>query len=301
MSHANVANWTLADYERAAREYCASLPPEHFMESVGQSTQRKVSWHSLDYVALRRGRMQVLNELLVQYPRNGGLGQVVPDNAVVRNKRKLKSASSYNIAFEALPLFWALEYASRSNWRKDYEGSFLKYQDDLKILYYLLFDPDTLDLRLFRHNGLTYDYVRPNEHGRLAVPELEVEVALLDGWVRFWYQGELVPLPEDLVREIDELREQLDEARTQVVLEKRRADRLARLAEQEKQRVKQEKQRTLQARQAADRQTRLAEQERQRAEQQTQRAESAEEELSRLRALLERIQNRGGSGPSRKK
>src|ERR1700680_3013772 len=98
MPHANVANWTLADYERAAEEYCASLPLEHFMEATGQATQRKVSWVSLDLVAARRGNMQVFNELLMQYPRNGGLGQVVPDNMVIRNKSKIKSAGSFKPA-----------------------------------------------------------------------------------------------------------------------------------------------------------------------------------------------------------
>src|SRR5438105_8372986 len=114
MSHANVANWTLADYERAAAAYCARLPPEHFMEATGQATQRKVSWVSLDLVALRRGNMQVFNELLIQYPGNGVLGQVVPDNMVLRSKRKIKSASSFNVAFEPIKPFWVLEYVSQS-------------------------------------------------------------------------------------------------------------------------------------------------------------------------------------------
>ena len=43
--------------------------------------------------------------------------------------------------------------------------------------------------------------MKPNKAGRLAVPELETEAAILDGWVRFWFHGELVPLPGDLVRE----------------------------------------------------------------------------------------------------
>src|SRR5262249_24418957 len=68
MRPANLADWTLEDYERAAEEYCASLPLEHFMEAIGQSTQRKISWESLDLIAARRGNMQVFNELLVQYP-----------------------------------------------------------------------------------------------------------------------------------------------------------------------------------------------------------------------------------------
>ena len=237
MSHANVANWTLTDYERAAYEYSASLPLEHFMEATSQATQRKISWMSLDLIAAQRGRMQVFNELLVQYPQNGGLGQVVPDNMVIRSKRKIKSASSFNVVFEAVPPFWVLEYVSKSSRRKDYEANFIKYEQDLKVPYYLLFEPRGQELQLHHHNGMNYERVPANEEGRLGVPELEVEVALLKGWARFWHRGVLVPLPDDLQREVDVLREQLDQARAQSVREKRRAARQKHLAEQEKQRA----------------------------------------------------------------
>jgi Uma2 family endonuclease len=260
MSRANVANWTLADYERAAERYCASLPLEHFMEATGQATQRKISWNSLDLVALRRGNMQVFNELLIQYPRNGGLGQVVPDNMVLRSKRKIKSAGSFNTAFESARPYWVLEYVSKSNRRKDYEGNFQKCEQDLKVPYYLTFEPERQELRLYRLDGSRYAPVEPNEHGRLAVPELELEVALLDGWARFWHRGEFVPLPDDLVREAEELRTQLDEARTRVVREKRRADRQKRRADEEKH-----------------------------------RADAAEEEVKRLRALLDQMGGQAGT------
>lgn len=39
-----------------------------------------------------------------------------------------------------------------------------------------------------------------------------MEAALLDGWVRYWYQGELLPLPADLQRDLDEARRQITEA-----------------------------------------------------------------------------------------
>jgi Uma2 family endonuclease len=266
----NVANWTLEDYERAAREYCARLPLEHFMESMAQSTQRKIAWNSLDLVAARRRSFQVFNELLVQYPINGDLGQVVPDNMVIRSRKKIKSGGSFNLPFESAHPFWVLEYVSPRNERKDYEDSFRKYEQHLRVPYYLLFHPEKQELRLYRHNGVSYDLVAANEHGRFAVPELEVEVGLLDGWARFWYQGELIPLPEDLQKEIDQLREQLEAARTQAVKERRRAERQKRRAQQEKHRAQQEKH----------------------------RADAAEEEVKRLRALLEQGQGKP-PGPRR--
>ena len=283
MSHANVASWTLADYDRAAQEYCASLPLEHFMEGTGQSTQRKISWFSLLFVAHRLLRMQVFNELLVQYPRNGGLAQVVPDNMVIRSKRKLRTASSFNIVFETVYPFWMLEYVSKHDKRKDYEDNLVKYEQDLRVPYYLIFDPETRDLILYSHNGTRFERVEPNQHGRLAVPELQVEVALLDGWARFWFRGELVPLPEDLQDEVDKLIDQLDEARTEVVQARRLADRRKRRAEQERQQKEE-------ARHQAEQEKQRAEQEKQRAEQEKQRADSAEEELRRLRELLEKSQ-----------
>jgi hypothetical protein len=104
-----------------------------------------------------------------------------------------------------------LEYVSPSNKRKDYEDSFEKYER-LKVPYYLVFYPDTQDLTLFHHNGEKYVSKKPNRRGRLAIPELDIEVALLDGWVRYWFKGELLPLPADLQRDLDEARRQLAEA-----------------------------------------------------------------------------------------
>ena len=71
--------------------------------------------------------------------------------------------------------------------------------------------------------------MKPNERGRLAIAELDVEVALLDDWVRFWYKGESLPLPADLQRDLDETRRQL-----------RKMTRRAETAEEEVQRLRAE-------------------------------------------------------------
>ena len=42
-----------------------------------------------------------------------------------------------------------------------------------------------------------------------------MELALLDGWVRFWYQGKLLPLPADLRRQLNKARQQLRQSRKQ--------------------------------------------------------------------------------------
>ena len=36
-----------------------------------------------------------------------------------------------------------------------------------------------------------------------AVPELEMAVSLTDGWARYWFRGEMLPLPGELLRSRD--------------------------------------------------------------------------------------------------
>jgi Uma2 family endonuclease len=226
-------------YEEAAQAYLHSLPPEHFMEATPQGTQRKIVLESLDLLHARRPDVRVFNELLVQYPKRGRrkLGQVVPDNMVVVTTERIRAVGSYNVPLEPAAPFWVLEYVSPSNKRKDYEDSFRKYERDLKVPYFLLFYPDTQDLSLYKHNGRRYVSVKPNEQGRYAIPELDVEVELIDGWVRLRYQGELLPLPAELQRELDAACQQLAEATRRAEAETRRADREKQHADELQQRL----------------------------------------------------------------
>jgi hypothetical protein len=160
------------------------------------------------------------------------------------------------VPLEAARPFWVLEYVSRSNERKDYEDSFRKYERGLKVPYYLVFYPDEGELTLFRHNKRKYVTVRPNEHERYAIPDLELELALLGGWVRYWYQGELLPLPADLQRQLDEARRQAEEAQRQ--------------AEEARGQAEEARQQAVEAKRRAD--------------ELQQRLEAAERELARLRS-----------------
>jgi hypothetical protein len=65
-----------------------------------------------------------------------------------------------------------------------------------------MFLPDDQDLRLYRHDGTRYRKVKPNEHGRYAILELDLELGLYKGWVRFWHRGELLALPAELERQV---------------------------------------------------------------------------------------------------
>jgi Uma2 family endonuclease len=259
----------VADYDRAANNYCRRLPLEHFMEGLPQSTQRRIALESLDLLRARLPDVQVFNELLIQYWFKGRLRRVVPDNMVRRSRAQLHTGSSFNVELETEQPFLVLEYVSPANYRKDSRDSFLKYERELRVPYCLIFYPEKQDLQLHHLEGEEYQRVPANAHGRYAIPELDLEVGLLDGWVRFWHRGELLPLPADLEKDLFRERAR---------------------AEQEKQRADQEKQRAEQEKQRGDQENQRAEHEKQRAEQEKERADLAQAEVARLRALLEQAQ-----------
>lgn len=173
---------------------------------------------SLDLFKLSRPDVHVFSELLVQYPlpRKKRPGQVVPDNMIMIYDSKLAAMWNYNTPLQPVGPFWVLEYLSKNNKREDYVDNMQRYDRDLKVPYYLLFDPDKQTLTLYKHNGKKYAVVKANEHGRLAVPELDLEVAIRDRWVRFWHHGELLPLPADLKLANDSLRDGVTRLRKQL-------------------------------------------------------------------------------------
>jgi Uma2 family endonuclease len=204
MENVQIVEALEAFYEEAEQRYLASLPPEHFMEATDHATQRKITVESFDVIATTRPDIQCFNELLVQYPQKGKKnGQVVPDNFVVVHPEPIKARGSFNTPLQPVKPLLVLEYVSKYNVRKDYEDNYRRYEKELKVPYYLLFYPDGEEMTLFRLGEKKYVSVKPNAAKRYAIPELELEVALLGGWVRYWFRGELVPLPGELVKERD--------------------------------------------------------------------------------------------------
>jgi len=245
MSTANLPRAILeVTYAEAARDYLRSLPLEHFMEATAQATQREITVASFALLKQRRGDVQYFNELLVQYPVRGqsSPGQVVPDNMVVLCPEPIDADGSYDVPLQPVRPFWMLEYVSRHNKRKDYKESFQKYERELKVPYYLVFYPEKQELTLYHHGGRKYRKVPANARGRHPIAELGLEVALLDGWVRYWYRGKLLPLPADLQRELDETRRQLTEQRQRTEQERQRAEEAARQAVDLQQQLAQEQQ-----------------------------------------------------------
>ena len=208
-------------YAQAASEYCASLPLEHFMESTGQSTQRKITLESFDLICAVRPDVHIFSELLVQYGPVTAILRVVPDNMVLIHDGEIEAHGSYDISLQPARPFFVLEYVSPSNARKDYVDNMRRYERDLHVPYYLTFEPEIQLLKLFhleagkKGKGERYVCVNPNAAGRFEVPELELEFAILDDWVRFWFRGKLQPLPAELMSQLQAVEVELANANRQ--------------------------------------------------------------------------------------
>lgn len=282
-------------YEEYAREYLRNLPLEHFMESTAQAKQRAITVSSLQIVETRRAGFHVFSELLIQYARKGERrpGQVVPDNMVVLTEEEITADTCYNLPLEPCGPFWVMEYVSKSNRRKDYDDSFDKYERELKVPYYLLFYTETQDLTLYRHTGKKYVSVKPNAEGHYAIPEIESDLAIVDGWVRYWYQGQLLPTPSETDRLLQETRKEADEAKQHGRQAKRQAADSKRREEKARERADAEKQR-------AETEMQRAETALERAQAERQRAEDLERKVAELEAKLveaaARKQNGGRKG-----
>ena len=140
-------------YERDAEIYCRSLPLEHFMESTTQSTQRKITLESLDLVTAVWPEFQVFSELLIQYPVPGEdpdvPARVVPDNMVIVHSDPIDAVGSFMTPLQPVGPILVLEYVSNSNKRKDNDDNRKRYERDLRVPYYLLYDSDEEDLMVF--------------------------------------------------------------------------------------------------------------------------------------------------------
>jgi Uma2 family endonuclease len=241
MSTDRVQSMTVAEYERAADEYESTLTLEDVMEGEAQATQREITLESLALLRDRRPEVRVYNELLVQYFHEGQLRQVVPDNMIALSDRPLVTRKSYTIEYDPPPLL-VLEWVSDASKNKDYKVSFQKYEQHLQVPYALFFHPDQQDLRVYRHAGPRYEVIPANAAGRHLILELELEVALQDGWVRYWFRGKFLELPGALQHAIDEVTVRAELAEQQARQERERAEQAERLAQQARERAEQSEQ-----------------------------------------------------------
>jgi len=183
------------------------------MEGTPHAKQREITVESFAVYRTRRPDLQYFNELLVQYFFRGNLRQVVPDNSAILTDAPEQARTSYVIEHEPVPLFLVMEYVSASNKRKDYVvvDNFHKYERELKVPYYLIFDPEEQDLQVYRHGGEVYTRMEPDAAGRCLIAELDLQAGILDRWVRFWHQGVLLELPAELQASLDRLARRVGE------------------------------------------------------------------------------------------
>ena len=201
-------------FDDAAEEYLNFLKrehPEHFMESVGQATQRKITVASLDLVAAERSDIHVYSELLIQWrDAENEMRRVVPDNLVVVAEKRPKVTGNFAIPIQPARPFVVFEYVSEASSGKHYQQSYHEYEVELKVPYYFLFYPDAQELTLFKYNKRKGKYasVHPDDAGHHAIGELDLTIALLDGWARYWWKGHLLPLPTELQAELHQVQKE---------------------------------------------------------------------------------------------
>ena len=220
---------TAEEYDAAAWEYYQTLPMEHFMEATPQATQRIITAESFDLLKTRRRHVQYFNELLVQYWFDGKLRRVVPDNMLVIGDVPDHRRSSYATELEPAPPFMMFEWVSDSSEGKDYGESFRKYEQELRTPYCLCFHPDKGKWDLYRHDGQRYVQLEPDRNGRVAIPELNLQIGLHEGWIRFWHQGELLKIPAEYQQQLECKSEQLSRQSEQL---NRQSEQIHRQSEQ---------------------------------------------------------------------
>ena len=150
--------------------------------------------------------------MLILYPSGNKSrpNRVCPDNFVVVFNGELEVDGSFRIPMQPASPIIVMEYVSPNYQAKDYEDNYRRYGSDLKIPYYLLYNPAKDSLILWHHTGKRFKAQTANSSGRFEIPELELEAGLVDGWIRYWFRGELIGLPSEMLGQLKSTKDQLD-------------------------------------------------------------------------------------------
>ena len=184
---------------------------------------------------------------------------------------------------EKVPPLVIIEYASgdgsKERDRTPMEGKFWIYEHAIGAKYYAIFEIDNGAVELYRLDDQSnYVQVPPNRAGRLAIPELGVELRVWEGeysgieapWLRVWdaTTGEMMP----------SLEERAESERKRAESERKRADTAESLADDYRESLNEETERAEAARKEAEAARKEAEAARQKADAETRRVEAAQKE-----------------------
>ena len=223
-------------YADDASAYYKTLPMEHFMESVSQSQQRKITLTAFDAIAKLRPEIHCFNELLIQYPIDEApyFKRVCPDNMVIIHDGPINADGSYALSHQPARPFLVIEYISKRSEFKDREDNYSIYERELRVPYYLLCHPEEEDLILFklRPRKLEYATIKPDDRGCYAIPELELEVVMHDGWLRYLFRGDFLEMFGELYVENKEVKAK--NIKVEAERDREREQRLAAEAENER-------------------------------------------------------------------
>ncbi len=143
------------------------------------------------------------------------------------------------LVMEFLSETYGEEYSVESQQRI---GKWLFYEQIIRVPTYVIFQPDTPHLELYRLESGRYQLQPPDETGRYWVPGLDLFLGIWQGsrdnrtgaWLRWWNsEGNLLLWPEEA---LEQERQRLDAERQRAETERQRAEaaeeRAQRLAEQ---------------------------------------------------------------------
>jgi len=154
-----------------------------------------LAWHFRDEPAVYAS-----GNNFVYYVEGDRKAVVSPDAYVVRGVEP-RLRDTFKVWEEGghRPCF-ALEITSRSTRREDLGAKMSRYRDDLRVPEYFLFDPrgewieEGLRGFVLEPPGV-YQQLRPGPSGRLSSQQLELELGVQDGHLRFFRPGSREPIP----------------------------------------------------------------------------------------------------------
>ncbi|RZM77827.1 Uma2 family endonuclease [Leptolyngbya iicbica] len=119
-------------------------------------------------------------------------------------------------------------------------GKLFFYQRILQVPTYVLFDPASVTLQVFRLEGETYQATEPDAQGRFWLPEMQLFLGIWQGtrlgttthWLRWWdADGNLLlwssEQAEEARKQAEQAQQQAEQAQQQAEQERDRADQLA--------------------------------------------------------------------------